>query len=432
MVFQDTEQNVLMPEELHDYEYAMLPDWKRIRLGDICSLRSETINPVENPDNKYVGLEHIDSGDPHLSRWGWASEVQSAKSRFSKNDILYGKLRPYLDKAVLAKVDGICSTDILVFSVHPAADSNFLSYLLHTKDFINFALLTTKGVNHPRTSWSSLAQFEFAFPPLPEQRAIAHILQTVQNAIQARRKELQLERERKAALMQHLFTHGTRGEATKQTEIGEMPERWDVVQLGDLCENDLGFIQTGPFGSQLHASDYRDYGVPVVNPTHLGINTIVEDHLPLISQENADGLAKHYLAEGDILISRRGDFSRYSYITEKQVGWLCGTGCLLIRLSNPKVDNRFLSISIGSENIQQYFAQNATGLIMPNLNTKILERLTLALPSIDEQKEIAHTIDACDSKIAALEKEITLQEELFRALLEELMTGRLSTLPLIE
>lgn len=288
------------------------------------------------------------------------------------------------------------------------------------------------GGAQPNINQRVIRSLAVILPPLPEQRAIAHILQTVQNAIQTRRKELELERERKAALMQHLFTRGTQGGATKQTEIGEIPESWQLVNLENLCNGNFGLIQTGPFGSQLHASDYIENGIPVVNPTHLGINTIVEDYLPKIDRKDADRLAKHYLHKGDILISRRGDFSRYSYITERQSGWLCGTGCLLIRLDNPIINNRFLSISIGSELVQQYLAQNATGLIMPNLNTKILERLPIAFPAIHDQEVIAQTIDACDSKIAVLEKEIALQEELFRVLLEELMSGRLSALPLVE
>src|SRR5207302_8950445 len=204
--------------------------------------------------------------------------------------------------------------------------------------------------------------------------------------------------------MHHLFTSGTRNEPTKQSEIGEIPESWEVVHLGKLCANNLGFIQTGPFGSQLHASDYRDQGIAVVNPTHLGVNTIIEDSPPLISRENADRLSKHYLIEGDILMSRRGDFSRYSYITPRQAGWLCGTGCLLIRLNNSKLDNQFFAISIGTENVQRYLSYAAAGSIMPNLNTKILEGLPLALPpSLYEQREIANIFCTCDSKISSLE-----------------------------
>ena len=76
----------------------------------------------------------------------------------------------------------------------------------------------------------------FPLPPLPEQRAIARALRAVQGAREARLREVALERERKAALMEHLFTHGTRGEATKMTEIGEMPESWKIIKFGDILK----------------------------------------------------------------------------------------------------------------------------------------------------------------------------------------------------
>jgi type I restriction enzyme S subunit len=231
--------------------------------------------------------------------------------------------------------------------------------------------------------------------------------------------------------MQHLFTYGTRDEPRKQTEIGEMPKSWRVVTLEELCKYGQGLIQTGPFGSQLHASDYKKAGIPVVNPTHLGFNTIIEDHLPFISKEDADRLSRHYLIKGDILISRRGDFSRYLYITDRQTGWLCGTGCLLIRLNNPQLDNYFLSVWISTAAVQNYFSQNSTGSIMPNLNTKILNGVPIVLPMLREQHDIAVVLRACDAKIAALEREAALLEELFRAMLEELMTGRLPARALI-
>ena len=89
-------------------------------------------------------------------------------------------------------------------------------------------MANTHGVNHPRTSWQAVSSFSCLLPPLPEQRAIAHVLRAVQAAREARQREVSLERERKAALMAHLFTHGTRGEPTKQTPIGEMPGSWEV------------------------------------------------------------------------------------------------------------------------------------------------------------------------------------------------------------
>jgi type I restriction enzyme S subunit len=209
--------------------------WKNVQLKEVASLRRENIKPQDGLYSNYVGLEHIDSGESQLKRWGDAAEVKSTKSCFYPDDVLYGKLRAYLDKAVIAEMEGICSTDILVFTANSKTLPRFLVYLLHTHSLISHAVATSTGVNHPRTSWNALGKFTFALPPLPEQRAIAHILQTIQEAKAARQRELALERERKAALMDYLFSYGTKGEPRKQTEIGEIPESWEVVRLEKLC-----------------------------------------------------------------------------------------------------------------------------------------------------------------------------------------------------
>jgi type I restriction enzyme S subunit len=189
----------------------------------------------------YEGLEHINPGNPKLKRNGNSSEVNSSKSRFYLGDILYGKFRPYLDKSVLVDFEGLCSTDILVLKSKESIAPQFLVNLIHTNQFLSYAISTSSGVNHPRTSWSSLSAFQFLLPPLPEQRAIARALRAVQGARGARLREVALERERKAALMEHLFTKGTRGEATKMTEIGEMPESWKILRLGDAITLHRGF-----------------------------------------------------------------------------------------------------------------------------------------------------------------------------------------------
>ena len=158
----------------------------------------------------------------------------------------------------------------------------------------------------------------------------------------------------------------------------------------------------------------------------MGHNSVIEDRLPYISREDADRLSKHYLRKGDVLMARRGDFSHYSYVSSRQSGWLCGTGCLLIRLENPRVDNYFLSVWIGTELAQSYLEKFSVGMIMPNLNTEILNGLPVLLPPVGEQRLIARALLACDTKARQLGQEQIALEELFRALLEELMTGQLT------
>lgn len=155
-------------------------NWKESSLGQICGQRKIHVDPKDSNGTIYVGLEHIDSGNPILYNFGNPSTVRSSKFQFKPNDILYGKLRPYLQKAVLSNSEGICSTDIIVLkSIKNKTIPKFLVYLLHTQGLIDHANRTTHGVNHPRTSWEALKKFNFPLPPLPEQRAIARVLSTI-------------------------------------------------------------------------------------------------------------------------------------------------------------------------------------------------------------------------------------------------------------
>ncbi len=124
------------PRSYEETELGLLPEgWTIRRLGDVVRLRSEGVSPQSAPHLPYIGLEHIDPGDPKLRRHGVASEVKSGKSRFYPGDVLYGKLRPYLDKAALAEREGMCSTDILVLDRMAGVDPSFLSNLVHTRRF---------------------------------------------------------------------------------------------------------------------------------------------------------------------------------------------------------------------------------------------------------------------------------------------------------
>ena len=178
--------------KLKKTEIGEIPEyWEVVRLGEVCELRKEQVIP--NPKEKYVGLEHLDTGESRIRRYGLGSEVKSLKSKFYPKDILYGKLRPYLDKVAVAEFEGLCSTDLLVV----AADEdrvlpNYLVELMHTSGFLSFAIGTMSGTNHPRTSWDSLRIFKLPLPPLSEQQEIAEILQTIDQKIEIEKKKKEL------------------------------------------------------------------------------------------------------------------------------------------------------------------------------------------------------------------------------------------------
>jgi type I restriction enzyme S subunit len=147
-----------------DYSLLLMEppkDWTAEQFSDICSRVQDTALPLSGGERLYLGLEHLAPGFPRLVGHGDESEVRSGKTAFRKGDVLFGKLRPYLRKSVAVDIDGICSTDILVFRVTEQCDPKFLCFLTHTDEFISHAKATTSGVQHPRTSWSGLREFKF-------------------------------------------------------------------------------------------------------------------------------------------------------------------------------------------------------------------------------------------------------------------------------
>jgi hypothetical protein len=151
------------------------------RLGDLAEHVRESATPTPDDARRYVGLEHLVSGASSLAGWAPASSVRSGKFAFRSGDILYGKLRPYLDKAAIADFDGLASTDIIILRPRDTVDSQFLTYTMHSRPVLDHAIATTAGVNHPRTSWSSLSNLEVYAPELTEQRRIARILSIFQD-----------------------------------------------------------------------------------------------------------------------------------------------------------------------------------------------------------------------------------------------------------
>jgi type I restriction enzyme S subunit len=197
---------------------------------------------------------------------------------------------------------------------------------------------------------------------------------------------------------------------------------WRNTTLGALVSETNCFIQTGPFGSQLHKHDYQENGIGVVNPTHLIGNKIVHDDVPRISTETASRLAKHRVSQGDILFARRGEIGRHGLVTEAEYGWLCGTGCFLVRILRKDVDNQFLSYFFSTRDTVEWLNRHAAGVVMPNLNNTVLHSLPIRMPALPEQQKIAAVLGLVQRAIEQQERLIVLTAELKKALLHKLFT----------
>lgn len=186
-----------------------------------------------------------------------------------------------------------------------------------------------------------------------------------------------------------------------------------MTTLGDLCLP--GGIQTGPFGSQLHADEYSPHGVPVVMPQDIGDNRIETVSIARVPEVVADRLNRHRLQEGDIVYSRRGDVERRAWVPSYQQGWLCGTGCLRVRVNPTVAWSRFVSYFLGTPETRAWIVSHAVGATMLNLNTSILAEVPVQVPDLPTQRAIAEVLGALDDKIAANDTVARTSENLLSA-----------------
>lgn len=197
---------------------------------------------------------------------------------------------------------------------------------------------------------------------------------------------------------------------------GNAPGGWTMTTIGGACDEHGGSVQTGPFGSQLHASDYVPVGIPSIMPKDLKEDRVSTDNIARISLADAERLVKYRVEPGDIVYSRRGDVERRALITDREDGWLCGTGCLRVRLGNPQIDPKFFFYYLGHPSVRAWIVRHAQGATMPNLNTSILRSVPLSYPPLEEQRRITSILGALDDKIKFNRKMNKTLEEMAQAL----------------
>lgn len=200
-----------------------------------------------------------------------------------------------------------------------------------------------------------------------------------------------------------------------------VPNGWKLTSLGEVCS---GKLQTGPFGSQLHAHEYTDEGVPVLMPKDLINFRANHDSAAKIPVHRSEDLKKHILKSGDILFSRRGDVARFALIESDLPTSLCGTGCLKAT-PNKAHSSLFLSYFLQKNAVKKWLEQNAVGQTMPNMNTAILAELPLMVASCrGEEDKIAQILSTWDRGIATTEKLIASSKQQKKALMQQLLTGK--------
>jgi len=189
--------------------------------------------------------------------------------------------------------------------------------------------------------------------------------------------------------------------------------------LGEICDEAGGIIRTGPFGSQLHESDYQEDGLPVIMPKDIVDGKVSSASIAFIGADDEARLSQHKLHKGDIVYGRRGDIGRRALIGEREDGWLCGTGCIRISPGKTVIDPVFLYYYLGDSQVIGWVANQAIGATLPNLNASIIRSIPISYPPLPIQRKIAAILSAYDDLIEVNTRRIALLEEMARGLYRE-------------
>lgn len=190
---------------------------------------------------------------------------------------------------------------------------------------------------------------------------------------------------------------------------------WPTAKMGDISTA----IQPGPFGSQLHSSDYSAEGTPIIMPKDMVDGRISHADLAYVSDQHVQRLSRHQVHPGDLMVARKGDVRKCVYITEYEDGWMTGSDCLKVSLNKDRCFPKFVYYQLRSPYIGQWLETISIGATMPSLNSGLLGSIELFLPPIDIQMRIASILSAYDSLIETNQRQIKLLEEAAQRLYRE-------------
>ena len=359
------------------------PGWRRVKFGDVVRLHKETCkNPTAEGIDRYIGLEHLEPGDLRIRSWGDVSDGTTFTSRVRPGQVLFGKRRAYQRKVAVADFDAVCSGDIYVFeSANPERLlPDLLPFLCQTDSFFEHAVGTSAGSLSPRTNWTSLAEYEFALPPMEEQRRIADVIDMARAAMDQHRELAVRTRDLKRAIVAEQIPALAKGR---------------YVKIGALSQVVRG-------STPRPAGDARFFNGSFV--PWITVGEITAQETPYLTRTSTflteEGAAKsRLLKSGTVVLSNSG----YSLGVPKilAIDGCANDGVAAFLDLSESVNPLFLYYVLWGMT-ELFRTRVAAGGDQPNLNTQRISAVELPMPSRENQDSAAEVLLALDERLAQL------------------------------
>ena len=401
-----------------------------------CSLSEVTIpgstwNPRTDPRSliRYVDVSAVSRDELAIlsdAEHSAADAPSRARKIVKTGDTIFATVRPTLRRIaqIPPSLDGeIVSTAFCVLRPNPSMiHPDFLFFAMQLEDVTDRIAEIQTGASYPAVRDTDVLNQAIPLPPLSDQNEIALTLKLVRSAMLGQKRCEDAATALKSAAMQTLFTRGLRGEAQKETEIGPVPEEWEVVPLEDCAVVQTGAAKGRKFGS-----------AEVVQVPYLRVANVQDGYLDLaevktISIRRSE-LDRYSLQRGDVLMTEGGDFDKLGrgFIWQGQLKpCVHQNHVFAVRTDRSRLLPDFFTYEAQSDYGKAYFlkvAHKTTNLA--SINSTKLKAFPVLIPTLGEQREIVTILDAIDRKIDLHQRKRAVLEELFKVLLHKLMTGEI-------
>ncbi len=388
----------------------MISTWEYLPLSkaaEICDNLRKPINSKER--NERIAGKSVSELFPYYGATGQVGYIDDYIT--DGEYVLLGEdgapfLSAFAEKAYI--IDGKTWVNNHAHILKSHTSNKFLCYYLNSFNFKGYV----SGTTRLKLTQASMKQIMVPVPPLEEQHRIVTRIEELFSQLDSGVETLKKTKEQLKVYRQAVL---------KEAFAFRLS---DMIEIREIVDD----IRIGPFGTMLHKSDYIDNGVPVINPQHIKNLSIVESNRITVSNDKAKELSAYRLKCNDIIMGRRGEMGRAAAITEREYGWICGTGSILFRLK-PDYDAVFFAQILSSPDVIHYLEAKATGTTMKNLNEEIVKHIPVPNITKHEQQKITNMLDSklsvCDSIEKTIDTALQEAEALRQSILKQAFEGGL-------
>jgi len=401
--------------------------WQTYRFDELVHNIVEKVSPRESGLEKYIGLEHLDSGSLKIRRFGSTQSIKGDKLKIYKGDLIFAKRNSYLKRVAIADEDAVASAHSLVLRAKVEnVNPSFLPFFLLSESFWSRAIQISVGSLSPTINWKVLARQEFLLPPKDQQAELAELLWAMDEYIEGLIELLDLTKTHHSVFKDRLVLEGDLNPSSFSKKLKQyVAEGWEIKSLGELLKEEyLVKIQDGNHG-EIHpkSSDYCEKGIPFIMA-----NTLVDGKINFTkSKKLPESITRKlrigFSYSGDILLSHKGTVGQVAQVPiQMEYPYLMLTPQVTLYRTNSKmIDNQFLFFVFSSNYFQTQLRILSSQSTRAYVGITAQKKLKIAIPkSLEEQRNIVSELKLSVRTIENLDLSIKVSKNLMQSIINQI------------